>query len=138
LIKGFFGEYRWLSNFWYSSVEYDGLIYPTVEHAYQAAKTYSIADREIIKQANAPSDAKRLGKRVKIRDDWHLVKIDVMKDLLRKKFTLPALREKLLATGDSPLEEANTWGDTFWGTCEGLGQNKLGELLMEVRNELHN
>lgn len=134
-IIGFFGPYRWLSNFWYSPIE-DGLVYPTLEHAYQAAKTNSVLDKITIQEADSPSIAKQLGKKVKKRADWEQVKLVIMKALLHKKFLCPQLRAKLLSTGEAYLEEANTWGDTFWGTCGGLGQNKLGELLMEVRGEI--
>lgn len=59
-----------------------------------------------------------------------------MLDLQRQKYTVPYLREKLLATGDAELVEGNTWGDRFWGVCNGVGQNWLGRLLMQVRDEI--
>lgn len=43
---------------------------------------------------------------------------------------------QLLATGTRYLEETNTWGDTYWGVCEGKGLNMLGKTLMQVRDEL--
>jgi ribA/ribD-fused uncharacterized protein len=70
------------------------------------------------------------------RADWEAVKLEVMKEILRLKFSEPSLREALLATGDAPLIEANTWNDTFWGVCRGRGQNHLGRLLEEVREEI--
>ena len=59
-----------------------------------------------------------------------------MKELLRQKFLIPELGQMLLETGNSPLEETNSWGDTYWGVCKGVGKNMLGKLLMEVRNEI--
>ena len=53
---------------------------------------------------------------------------------LNEKFKDPVLRAKLLATGDQELAEENTWGDMFWGTCNGQGKNRLGILLMHMRS----
>jgi len=136
-VKGFFKEYRFLSNFQLATVEYDGMEYASTEHAYQAAKTEDAAQRLRIQESEKPADAKRLGKQVKIRPDWEQIKIGVMKDLVLQKFSKhKELKEKLLATGDAHLEETNTWNDTFWGVCRGKGQNWLGKILMEVRDEI--
>ena len=106
-IKGFSGKYRFLSNFYPSKVLLDGLEYDTVEAAYQAAKTDDVADRRKIREVAKPGDAKRLGQKVKLRQDWEKVKLQVMEDLLRQKFQDADLREKLLATEDAYLEETN-------------------------------
>lgn len=132
-IESFQGEHRFLSNFWHVYVTYDGEVYPTVEHAYQAAKTLNPEFRKAICYATT-GEAKRMGRQVPMRPDWEAIKIDVMRDLLKQKFTEePELRELLLATGDAELIEGNTWNDYFWGVCNGNGQNWLGKLLMEVR-----
>lgn len=132
-------EYRFLSNFWHSPVEMDGLIYPTVEHAYQAAKCAILGDRKFIQEAKTPAKAKMLGQIVKMVSDWEEIKVDVMRGLLYKKFVAGhSLARQLLATGDAYLEEGNTWGDRFWGTVNGEGKNWLGTLLMEVRESLKN
>lgn len=69
--------------------------------------------------------------------DWEEVKDKVMYEIVLAKFTQnPDLKEKLLATGDEHLEEGNTWGDTTWGTVNGIGENRLGIILMKVRKEL--
>lgn len=83
-------------------------------------------------------ESKRAGRRVTIRSDWDVVKEPVMLAVLRQKFgpLNPNLREKLLATGAAHLEEANTWGDRYWGTVSGAGKNRLGVLLMQVRQEI--
>lgn len=135
-INGFRGPYRWLSNFWPAPVRLDGVVYPTVEHAYQAAKTLDRAERALIARLTSPGAAKRSGRRVTMRDDWDGVKLDVMLGLLRGKFARGDLRARLLSTGDVQLIEDNTWGDHYWGVCRGDGQNHLGRLLMQVRDEL--
>lgn len=86
----------------------------------------------------SPSVAKKLGRRVALRKDWESVKFSIMKDLVKAKFTQnPDLAEKLLATDNAHLEEGNTWGDRIWGTVNGTGANKLGIILMQVRDELN-
>jgi len=137
VIDSFNGNYRFLSNFYSAEIELDGLIYPTLEHAYQAAKTENLTDRRKIRQAATPGKAKALGKQVTCISDWEHKKIEVMEKLVRQKFTKhQALKEKLLATGDATLQEGNTWKDAFWGTYRGHGQNHLGKILMKVRSEL--
>jgi len=128
--------YDFLSNFYYSSVSYDGKLYPTVEHAYQAAKTTDENVREIIRKANSPGIAKKLGQSINVRNDWSTTKIVVMKNLIRDKFSSPFLMHRLLQTGDAKLVLNNKWNDKFWGVCRGVGENWLGKILMEVRDEL--
>lgn len=137
MINSFSGYNRFLSNFYEAEVVLDGDIYPSVEHAYQASKTLDLEYRELIRKAVSPVKAKSLGKIVPMRTDWEDVKISIMRDLLRQKFSHDFLRSKLLATGDQPLIEGNYWGDRFWGQdLSGVGLNWLGRLLMEVRNEI--
>ena len=84
-----------------------------------------------------PSSAKRKGRRVKLRDDWEEVKDQIMYEIVLNKFSQnEELRKKLIATGDEYLTEGNTWHDTYWGVCNGKGKNKLGKILMQVREEL--
>jgi len=136
-IEHFNGPFSFLSNFYPAEVHLDGLEYPTVEHAFQAAKSVSLQHRERVQSASTPGKAKRLGRGVKLRHDWEDVKVAIMGDLLRSKFTYHEdLGVKLLATGDAHLVEGNDWGDTFWGVCNGVGENWLGQLLMQVRREL--
>ncbi|HDZ27840.1 MAG TPA: NADAR family protein [Candidatus Aminicenantes bacterium] len=136
-ITSFQGEYRWLSNFWPVKVELEGIIYPTVEHAYQASKTWDALEREGIRRCSTPGKAKRLGRSVSLSPDWMEVKLVVMKALVLYKFGNDrSLKAKLLATGETDLIEGNPWGDTFWGVCDGVGENHLGRILMEVRNLL--
>lgn len=131
--KAFSGERAFLSNFHPAKVVYAGLRYPTVEHAYQAAKAVHERDREIIRFLETPQQVKRYGKFMEIDPNWEDRKLAVMELLLQRKFEDSELRELLLSTGDDYLEETNWWGDTFWGVCRGQGRNMLGHLLMELR-----
>lgn len=135
-ILGFFGPYRFLSNFEYADIWMEGAVYPTTEHAYQAAKTLNEDERELIRTCGAPKFAKRYGSQVKMRRDWDSVKVAYMYLVNTQKYQHAHLRMKLLDTADAYLEETNTWGDTFWGVCNGVGRNELGKLLMQIRDEI--
>lgn len=140
-IMGFFGEYRWLSNFWpvdiYCESESTGLYkFSTTEAAYQAYKSLDPEDWLKFSDLSTAAEAKRLGNKIRLRPDWDIIKYKVMLDITRKKFQYEYLAKNLLSTGDRYLEETNNWGDTYWGVCNGTGLNKLGEILMKVRNEL--
>lgn len=133
-IDSFRGEYAFLSNFHDCPVTYQGYTYPNNEAAFQAQKDLSRSGE--FTSLN-PTMAKRLGRKVKLRPDWEKVKVGIMAEIVRSKFTQhPDLKEKLLATGDRLLVEGNTWNDTFWGICRGKGQNHLGKILMKIREEL--
>lgn len=129
-------EYGFLSNFYSSPITYEGIVYPTVEHIFQAMKTLDNTERIKIANAATPGQAKRLGRRVALRGDWEEIKVDVMRTALKLKFSNPVLKAKLIATGDAELIEGNTWNDRFWGVCNGTGKNMLGTLLMELRSTL--
>lgn len=143
-IDSFSGQYRFLSNFFLCRVWYDGLDYPSVEHAYQAQKL-SPDDRWIMRingLARSPGKAKRLGAMAHRTqpnwswDDWNSRKVQIMDSCLRSKFQDFHLGRKLLDTGDCDLVAGNTWGDTFWGVCDGVGDNMLGKLLMKIREDM--
>jgi len=139
-ILEFRGKYRFLSNFYITDtpniIIYEDMEFATTEHAYQAAKSIDHEDRIMIQMAATPGVAKRLGRKITIREDWNDVKLNVMRDLLKQKFKHPELKLKLLATGKIPIIEGNTWGDTYWGVCKNIGTNYLGKLLMELREKL--
>lgn len=135
-IYGFTSAYRFLSNFWYVDIMMYGQVYRSVEHAYQAAKATNAEDRERIRNCPSPAAAKQVGRKIKVREDWENVKLGVMEALLRRKFTHTSLKQDLVDTGSLYLEETNTWGDTFWGVCKGVGTNHLGLLLMKIRSNL--
>jgi ribA/ribD-fused uncharacterized protein len=136
-IDRFEGTWYFLSNFSASPVEMDGLIYPTVEHAYQAAKTFNTNNRVKIQKALTPGLAKKLGRKVPMRSDWDDVKISIMENLIEKKFAPGTkLASDLLLTMDAELIEGNWWNDTFWGVCNSKGHNHLGKILMKRRASL--
>ena len=158
-IKGFDGEYAFLSNFYEQQVDVEipvfdatnnvvrlkTFTFPTSEHAFHAFKVFKnwlrpqieeIPEFEKFAQYATPGKAKRAGRKLPLNVEyWDSVKDNVMKYILVEKFKVAPLKNKLLATGDAYLEETNTWHDTYWGVCEGEGKNKLGRLLMEVREE---
>lgn len=138
-ITHFWGEYRFLSNFYPVVVMFDGAAYASVENAYQAAKTLDLTERQGFTNCT-PGYAKRRGKGVTLREDWKEVKYEIMSDLLEQKFTSsPALRQKLVSTGDCELIEGNSWGDKVWGCVweddKWVGKNVLGKMLMELRDK---
>lgn len=135
MIDSFRGEFDFLSNFFPSVIEdADGTLWPTAEHAFQAMKTLDPAEREKIRLAPTPGKAKRLGRKVTMREDWEQVKVQVMDDVLFLKFTQNlTLQQKLIATGNQELIEGNNWNDKFWGVCDDEGHNILGLLLMRLR-----
>lgn len=135
-ITSFRGNYFFLSNFYPCFVEFEGLRYPSVEHAFQAAKTLNLNDRKSFQVIRAASEAKRVGRQVSLRPDWDEIRESVMLQCLRSKFSDEYLRKMLIATGDKILEEGNNHGDKFWGTVNGQGDNHLGKLLMKVREEI--
>lgn len=139
---GFFKDnYRWLSNFWSCDVILDGVTYPSTEHAYQAAKTLNTRDRAMIADVATPGQAKKMGFAVELRKDWEDIKLDVMEDLLRQKFSFDGLSKCLLATGNEEIVEGNWWHDNYWGTCHcdrcgNKGKNNLGKLIMKIRESM--
>lgn len=169
MIDLFRNTYSWLSNFYFSPVKYEGVWFPCSENAYQAKKSSHLSNEEIAKYIGAenlakyqlsldakklgyryfsiirPAEAKKMGRIIPIRPDWETIKVDVMKDIVRLKFTQSSeLRKHLLATENEELVEGNTWHDNFWGNCTCnnccsiKGINMLGKILMEVREELKN
>jgi ribA/ribD-fused uncharacterized protein len=142
-IDSFSGDYSWLSNFHLCPVEFEGVIYPSSENAYQAAKTLDL-DRRIPFQTYSSGKAKKYGALLEKRPDWDSVRVATMKNILWDKFKRnPDLLEKLLATGDAELTKGVYWHDQFWGncscgrpSCQQAGQKRVGRLLMWVREEL--
>lgn len=127
-IQYFNGQYRFLSNFF---IEPD---LTHVEGEYQSCKCEPPA---IHLRRKSPRQAKIEGRYLILRADWNQVRIEFMYQLVLRKFRdHPTLLEALKRTGGAYLEEGNTWGDTFWGTVDGIGHNHLGRILMKVREEL--
>jgi len=136
-IKGFSGKHAYLSNFYPVKVPYGGIVFPTVENAYQAAKTEKQEER-ILFQSMTPGQAKRAGKKLVLDiEDWLLRRDMIMEHLIRYKFSVNIpLLIALKSTGKAYIEETNNWGDTYWGVCNSIGKNKLGRILMKIRDEL--
>lgn len=139
-ILKFDGIHFWLSNFCPSPVVLDGVTYPTVENAYQAAKA-PIGQRSAFVTCT-PGQSKKLGRQIVLtpeqRIHWDAIKVDVMDHLLRQKFSRTTLCGVLLQeTGSVQIVEGNTWGDTYWGVCNGVGENVLGKLLMRIRDDIN-
>lgn len=144
VINRFDGEYSWLSNFYPCQIQMFRKMYPSVEHAYQAAKFNNpVLKEEIqerIRSCTTPGKAKRLANEntFLIREDWNIVKYKFMNQLVEYKFTTDeALKNLLLETGDAEIIEGNTWGDTYWGICGGKGENNLGKIIMRIRDCLN-
>jgi ribA/ribD-fused uncharacterized protein len=136
VIESFDGKFKFLSNFYSCDVFYDGLMYKNAEAAYQSAKTTDLKTRLYFKNM-FPSEAKKHGRKLPLRKDWEEIKYDIMLEIVRNKFKWNKdLKQKLLATKQVLLIEGNWWKDTYWGMCEGVGQNNLGKILMQVRKEL--
>jgi len=135
VINSFRDEYRFLSNFYPAQVKLGNLVFETVENAYQSAKCLHDNDR-LQFQNITPGQAKRLGREVDLRPDWDNIRVFIMYTLVQDKFQHKELKLALLNTGNQELVEGNTWSDTFWGRCKGVGTNMLGEILMSVRRSL--
>ena len=135
-ITAFRGDYAFLSNFYKRLFVWNGVHWPTAEHAYQAAKTRDHDQRAAIAAAPGPGEAKKLGRRATIRPSWDVIKRAAMQSILIAKFAEPSLARRLAATGDARLVEGNWWNDTYWGVCRGRGHNHLGKILMLVRANL--
>lgn len=129
---------QFLSNFYPCMIEFEGQFYPSAEHAFQAAKSLDVEERKKYEVIRSASEAKKCGKSENLRPDWETVKIKIMKDILKSKFSRNDLKTQLLSTGDEELIEGNNHGDRFWGQVKGEGCNHLGKLLMEVREEIKN
>lgn len=145
-IKEFKKENDFLSNMALGvNFNENGIVYPSVEHYYVAMKvdpTLTIEGKnvhEYIATMESPYEAKKLGQKLPLNKEWSdEYKLKVMKKALEYKFSLPAFKEKLLATGNKKLEEGNYWNDTFWGVSlkDGSGENHLGKMIMAIRKSL--
>jgi ribA/ribD-fused uncharacterized protein len=140
-IVGFYStsdEFGCFSNFWRAPIRLRGKTWPTSEHYFQAQKFTGTPREEEIRRAASPMLAARMGRsrRHPLRRDWETIKEVVMREALLAKFTQHVdLRAILLNTGDAILVE-HTENDAYWGDGDGSGRNRLGEILMSVRDEL--
>ena len=152
MIDKFDGEYSFLSNFYPVRITREGLTYPTLEHAYVASKTYDQRFKEYISRipAHQAGKAKRMGSskgmqrfNCTIKPNWDSIwRDETMYELLKLKFNYKELAKKLLETKGEKLIEGNYWHDNYWGNCfcnkcvNINGQNKLGQMLMDIRRNM--
>jgi len=141
-------EYRFLSNFYphkkngekyplQVKVIYNNIEFDCVENAYQAAKFIDKSMQIKFSQITPFEAVKFWEDNHSYREDWHEIKLEIMKNLVTQKFTHnPELSRMLVSTGDAILEEGNDWGDIYWGICDGIGENNLGKILMNIREKL--
>lgn len=136
-IEGFRNDYFFLSNFYEKegySFMYNGIEFTSAESAFQAQKSPDLASAFATLN---PRDAKHRGRHVSLRQDWDYVKCNIMREIVFSKFAQNlTLAKQLVATHPAILVEENTWGDTFWGCVNGHGENILGLILMDVREDL--
>lgn len=135
------GPHGCFSNFSKHPVTFHGKVWATSEHAYQAQKFVDSEYQELVRKAKGAGAAAKIGRdrNNPMRQDWDNIKINVMYEVVKAKFTQhEALREMLLSTGDAVLIEDSPT-DYFWGCgSDGTGKNMLGKVLMRVRKELQN
>lgn len=136
-ITEFTGEYLFLSNFYLSKVEYDGLIFQNVEAAFQSSKITNKKMKKKFCQMN-PIKAKLTGEKLETTvENWEELKFDIMEKICYNKFTSnEVLKNRLLKTENKELINNNMRGDTIWGISNGIGENHLGRILMKIREEL--
>lgn len=138
MIKEFKNQYFFLSNFYECPVYYNKLVFCNAEAAFQAQKVIDEKEQYKFINLNA-SQARKLGKTIVLREDWEEVKDNIMYEIVKRKFTVnKELQQKLIGTKDEELVEGNWWHDTYWGVDSktGIGKNKLGKILMKVREEV--
>ena len=142
VINSFKGKYSFLSNFSQSQIDYEGLTYYSAEAAFQAQKCSTVEGKIKYTLIKNPLRAKQMGRKEILPVNWSEKSYDIMYSILKKKFSNPVLKEKLLSTEDAYLEEGNTWHDNIWGNCscdkckDKVGLNYLGKMLMKIREEI--
>lgn len=139
MINEFKDEYEWLSNFYPCEIYLNGLLFPTVEHAYMSEKTDDINWKLTCCDASkSPGIIKRSSRNVDLVNDWDAKKLVIMTLCLQQKFSKEPFTTKLLNTNQRYIQEGNIWSDKFWGVClkTNTGKNMLGYIIMNIRNNL--
>lgn len=131
------------SNLYRRAIEFEGKTFPTSEHAYQAGKARKPEVQEWLMNAPSPALLAMAAHGLyywDITPGWSSIKFDRMRGVLRAKFTQNEdLQDLLLSTGNATLIETATTDNAvnrLWGEVNGVGQNMLGVMLMELRDEL--
>lgn len=142
MINSFRGYHAWLSNMYDCEIEFMGHKFKSVENAYMFAKRPN--DLEWLNKCLnlSPGDIKKASRLITVREDWEVVKLSIMYELLKKKFTQEPFRTDLLNTRGENIVEGNRWNDTFWGvdikSNPNVGENWLGRLIMDIRTKIKN
>ena len=138
---------NWFSNFlpFDEPILFEGILYKTPEHFYQAMKNIDRKYRYRVAISETPFQAKRIGRSCELRSDWEEIKISVMTNAIRYKFKPgTSWYYRLMKNPSELIIEWNNWHDNFWGDCVCLrcadidGQNHLGKIIMQYRDELLN
>ncbi|MFZ2484418.1 MAG: NADAR family protein [Minisyncoccia bacterium] len=134
-------EFYVFSNFSSFMLEWKGKLYPTSEHAYHSEKFEDEVIKEAIRNCRSAHDAFKLAKEnsTKYKNNWDEIKLGVMNEIIRAKVAQhPYVRKKLIESGERQIIE-DSWKDDFWGWGAGKnGENHLGKIWMEVRQEVIN
>lgn len=129
-----------MSNFYPIEIAFNGKIYASAEHAFQAAKCATEIEQDKVRKASTAAMAKSIGRHVKLRSNWESEKVSIMEEILRAKFQNQTMKKLLEETKGFEIVEENRWHDMFWGKCnchnhKSIGKNILGELLMLIRDD---
>lgn len=132
-------EYGCFSNFSHYGFELGGKWWMTSEHYFQAQKFHNTKYEEMVRLLDNPMKAAEMGRdrNLPLRKDWEEVKDSVMQKAVMEKFQQnKEIREVLLSTDKESIIEKTT-DDYYWGCGkDGSGKNKLGRILMDVREKL--
>lgn len=135
MIGSFRNEYAFLSNMYPCRVLYDGIMYSNAEAAFQAQKCVDEKQKEAFAKLSG-IEARKMGRTMPMRSDWNSVRVGIMGAVIHAKFFQNHELAQKLVNIDGDIAENNTWGDTFWGICNGRGENMLGRILMNTRDFL--
>lgn len=139
MISEFKNEFRWLSNFAKVEIILDDIKYPSVEHAYMSAKSDEIEWKNFCSDSkNTASQVKRKSRTISLKSNWESIKLEIMRECIRQKFSQEPYKTLLIRTEDLHLQEGNFWNDKFWGVClkTNQGENNLGKIIMEFRRTI--
>ena len=139
MIREFQDQYRWLSNFAPVPIQLEGIVYASVEHAYQSAKSEKVNWKAFCSDPETlAGDVKRESRKIQVSENFNNIKLAIMKQCLVQKFNQEPYKTKLLGTGTLYIQEGNRWNDTYWGVClkTNKGQNNLGKLIMLIRENI--
>lgn len=132
-------SYFALNNFSAHTIKYNGIFYPTAEHAFHGAKFDDEKIKEEIRNTTSPLEAFELGKKYKLlrKTNWNEIKVNILYEILKEKVKQhEEVKKVLLSTNEEEIVEDNP-NDDFWGNGkDGSGQNQTGKILMKIRVEL--